>query len=387
MGRSNRWIYAAWLAMACGAPQRTPVRMDGWVRLPNSHATCFHAYARGPERLLIVLGHGGAADTIGRYHLGPVAGAPDPDRIHLPQVPARWVLGSTTHVPFLLALGAAPAIVGCAHGGQVRDGRFAARLQEGRVQEIANGDGIDRERVLSLDPDVFTAYPFGTGQGDLLQRTGIPVVNVSEYLEEHPLGRAEWVRFFGMLLGRERQADSLFAGIKARYEEQRVQDTPRERPLVLFGSVWNGQWWVPPGNSHMARLIADAGGRYAFAERRGRENIAVDMETLIAMGDSMDAWGMVADIAGRPEVEDMTQGDARLNALKAVREGWLFVGNTRSADLFGMALLEPDVMLSDLRDILHPGTSVLRPAGARYFNRIGDPPPVPVIPGAEASVQ
>jgi iron complex transport system substrate-binding protein len=387
MVRSIWLVVGAWLLAACGTPKRPSVHMDGWTLLPNSHATFFHAYARGDARMIFVLGHGGDVDTIGRYHVGPVDGDADPRWTLLPAVPARWVLGSTTHVPFLRELEATTAIVGCAHAGQVRDHGFAARVREGGVQEIANGDGIDRERVLSLDADVFTAYPFGGGQGDLLQRAGIPVVKVSEYLEEHPLGRAEWIRFFGMLLGREHEADSLFAGIRVRYEEQRVQETLPERPLVLFGSVWNGQWWVPPGNSHMARLIADAGGRYAFADRRGRENIAVDMETLIAMGDSIDAWGMVADISGTPRVEDMTQGDARIDALKAVREGWLFVGNARTADLFGMALLEPDVMLADMRVILHPPDCVLRSGGARYFNRIGDPPPVPVIPGAEESVQ
>ena len=88
-----------------------------------------------------------------------------------------------------------------------------------------------------------------------MQVLNTKVVPVTEYLEVHPLGRAEWLRFFGVLFGVERKADSLYSTIAERYTRVVVADTSN-RPTVVFGSYWQGQWFVPSGNSYMARLIA-----------------------------------------------------------------------------------------------------------------------------------
>ncbi len=79
-----------------------------------------------------------------------------------------------------------------------------------------------------------------------------------------------------------------------RYERVRSRVRRDTMPSVLFGSFWNGQWFVPPGNSYMAKLIDDAGGRYVFADRKGEGNITVDMETMITVGGKADVWGLVA---------------------------------------------------------------------------------------------
>lgn len=352
MFRVPLFLLAGALLTSCAPEAQLRSDQEEWTTARNDHATNFRILVRGKERRLLVFGHGGPTDTAGRYQVITDGHVPDPGWSTVPEDVHRIVLGSTTHVPYLLALNALETVVGIAHGGQVRDGAFQDRLRAGGVQEVANGDGVDRERVLALVPDMITAYPFGGGQGRMLPGAGVPEVAVCEYLEEHPLGRAEWIRFFGVLLGRERQADSLYAGIKVRYEALCADSAAGRRPRVLFGSVWSGQWWVPPGNSYMARLIGDAGGRYVFGDRTGRDNIAVDMETLVAMGDSIDRWGMIADVEGTPAVSDFTNNDTRLSGLKAVRNHGMFIGNTRTADLFGQALLEPDVVLKDLRACL-----------------------------------
>ena len=362
------------------APEAQEQQGQGeWSTVPNDRATNFRILVRGDERRLIVFGHAGPTDTAGRYQIVADGQKADLGWTALSSGKQRIVLGSTTHVPYVGALSAWDVIAGIAHGDQVRDTAFQRRLRDGAVQEMANGDGIDRERLVAIAPDLLTVYPFGGG-GGTLHGTGVPEVAVCEYLEEHPLGRAEWIRFFGVLLGREREADSLYEGIKARYEALCADSTAVPRPRVLFGSVWNGQWWVPPGNSHMARLIADAGGAYVFAHRTGRDNIAVDMETLVAMGDSIDHWGMIADIAGNPSPSDFTNDDLRMTALKAVRTNRLFVGNTRTADLFGQALLEPDRVLQDLRACLWD-----EPDPARYSGRVPSFIPVYPAPGPPPS--
>lgn len=339
----------------------------------------------------MVFGPGGVQDTIGAYRI--TAGA---SGVAAPIATTSFAngldaiaVGSTTHVPFISQLGHIDAIVACAHMRQVRDSAFVARARHGAVKEIATGDGLDREALLMMKPDALFGYPFGLGGSSALQGIGIPTIEVSEYLEEHPLGRAEWLRFFGVLFGEERKADSLFSAIRERYEALRVDSTTVHRPTVLFGSVWEGQWWVPPGNSYMARLIEDAGGSYVFADRKGEGNIAVDMETMITTGGKADHWGMIADRPDTVILSDFTNDDERLRAFSAVPRG-LFIGNSAKADLFGQAIIEPDRELMDLIIALHPKgcyyTARLPVSPTGYFRHI-EWPAIPTVEFEKASAQ
>ena len=334
------------LLLACGprssGPAATSQGWAAWRHADNAYADRFQVWQRGDDRFLLVFGHGGPQDTVGRYWISEDATAPPPvAAVRFDPRLKEVATGSTTHVPYLAALGSLNAIIACAHVGQVSDTAFAGCVRQGRVREIAMGEGLDREALIAMRPQALFGYPFGRGDAGVLERAGIPVIEVSEYLEEHPLGRAEWLRFFGVLFGREREADSLFAGIRQRYESVRVENTEGDRASVLFGSVWNGQWWVPPGNSYMARLIADAGG-------------------IPPGGDPLDVEGVRRAAAG---------GDARLAEFKAVKEGRLFMANAANEDIFGQALIEPDEVLMTLQENVHPGLVVDHPSGYRpkYF--------------------
>jgi iron complex transport system substrate-binding protein len=339
------------VVVACrsGGPES---EKKNWNAVPNAYATHFSLLRKDAGRRLIVFGHGGPTDTVTDLVL-------DTPLKHLAII-------STTHAAFISALSGTDRIVACAQAKEVRDRDLRAAIDAGKVKDIGTANGLDREQLVAIKPDAVLGYPFG-GEGNALKDLGIPVINVSEYLEEHPLGRAEWIRVFGVLLGKENEADSLFKGIVERYEAVR-KSVPRDSvPTVLFGSVWQGQWWVPPGNSYMAKLIEDAGGRYIFADRRSDGNIAIDMETMISKGSDADYWGMIADIDASKTLGVITKihftgGDARLDEFEAVTQGHLFIGNTHTEDLFGQALLEPDRVLGDLEDVFHPGAGAVASA-------------------------
>lgn len=366
---------------ACDSDGVNHGRWDGWRRVENAYADRFQLWKKGEERLVLVFGHGGERDTVGAYLLaGGAEDVPPPVQANRLEGPIGSIAaGSTTHVPFICALGCERTITACVHMGQVRIPAFLEHVRHSPVKEIATADGLDREALAVLKPEVLFGYPFGRGEGRALEGLGITTIEVSEYLEEHPLGRAEWLRFFGAFFRQERKADSLFAGIRERYERLRVDTSGTDRPTVLFGSVWNGQWWVPPGNSYMARLIADAGGRYVFADRKGDGNIAVDMETMITVGSRADHWGMIAQITDGATEEDFTHGDARLEMFRSVREHHLFLGNTLKEDLFGQALLEPDIVLGSLREVLRPGNRTLLSFRPEYFGDMFLVSPAPHI--------
>lgn len=354
MGRSVYFLIAFMLMACSDADESGAGREADWYPLSNAYARCFRILVRGDERQLVVLGPGGVTDTLAVYHVRAsgdtsllVSGAKELTVLD------RVAVVSTTHLPFVSALGRASTVVGAAHLTDVRDTAMLARIKRGTVQEIGTADGLDRERLISLAPQALLDYPFGRSNTSGAS-TGPIRVEITEYLEQDPLGRAEWIRFFGVLFGQEVKADSIFKAIELRYIT--VRDMAKvipQHPKVFFGSAWQGQWFVPPGNSYVGQLITDAGGVYCYADQKADGNIMLDLETVLAQARSARHFGVVLASTGRVELSDLSGGDPRIGGLDAVRKGGFYLDSQRS-DVFGAALLEPDQLLLDLRCIFHP---------------------------------
>ena len=339
----------------CGRSPKGSIA-QGWSKEAIAYARFFQIWERGSDRMLITFGAGGTTDTTGIFVMtGDTDGMPISSRAVIFSKPlTRVALQSTTHASFIARLGCVDAVVGCAHTGELLDPELLARVRTGDVMEIASVDDIDSERILMLAPDALFTYPYGAKDRSRAIHS-IVEVPISEYLEQHPLGRAEWLRAFGVLLGREPLADSLFAGIVERYEKVAASVPGNEiKPGVFFGSSWKGTWSVPAGNSYMARLIGDAGGSYLFADRNAMGNIDIDLETVLQVGAKADRWGRILFRKGPVTDADVAGDDARILQLPAFRGKGCFYANSAQSDLFGQAVLEPDVVLRDLLGILHP---------------------------------
>ena len=325
---------------------------SNWSRLPNSYARQFQVLANGAHRRVVVFGPGGSTDTVAVYAFETDPG-PNGGRtvVRLPRL-ERVAVFSTTHLPFLSALDKVNTVVAVANLKWVRDEAVQQRIEADSIHEIATADGLDREQLLVSQAQALFDYPFGRASiGGA--NTGVTTIAVTEYLEEHPLGRAEWIRFFGILMNVPEKADSVFAAIERRYLTLRGMNAKlADRPRVFFGSAWQGQWHVPPGNSYMAQLIADAGGEYCYADHNAAGNIPLDLESVVNEARTAEHFGVVLAKGGRVGVEELAGGDKRIAALEAVHSGGFYLDSERS-DVFGKALLEPDIMLMDLRDIFH----------------------------------
>lgn len=358
------------LLVACGpavAPDLRQAPAAAWTERPNEAAVHFRSWS-GPEgEALLVLGP--SADTLARLLIttadpapaGPCGGA----WTTLRSGARDLVLLSTTHTAYIAALQAVPGVSACAWPDRQRDSTMRAALAAGALVGLADGEGARLEQLTALDPALVLDHPFGGGMARLpRQHVSVPVC---EYLEPHPLGRAEWLRFFGQLTGTVATADSLYAAIAARYRGA-VRTAGPDAPLVFIGSAWRGVWSVPAGNSLMARLVADAGGRYRYADRTAPGNIDLPLEVVMADAHACTHWGVLADVPALRTAADLPGVDARMLSTPAFRTGTVFVANSAEADLFGRAMLEPDVLLNDLRAILDPAQlPAHRPA---YFRRL-----------------
>lgn len=301
------------------------------------------------------LAHGG--DTTWWVHEG--ANAPVDHCMVLPEAKsievATW---STTHVPFIRASGALDQWTASGYLDRVDIQSVTERISLG-------GDaGLDEEMLLASGADVLTSYPFGDPMMGVEERTGVPVMALAEYAENHPLGRAEFVKVFGWLAGKMEEANRAFDDVEDAYIQARnrgLQAAQDEgRPIVFAGSSQGGKWTAPGPDGLVASLLKDAGGTYAFGEGRATSlglkkvgpNFEVETEQCALIASDCDAFGKVVFAP-----QGWTVSDAVLEAPWFDFHGrTAFHCNTAEVDYFGEAIMEPHKMLADLVHLFHPST-------------------------------
>ena len=349
---------------SCTQPVDRRISLEDWEPIENEYARSYQILRKDEQRILISFGPAGRNDTAGIYLIG---GSPVNDLQPIPQL-TNVIVASTTQLPFFTSLGKEDLITGVVHLAEVFDRKIKQKASAGTIKEVGTADGMDQELIMSLRPQAIFDHPFGRNlRGTSSQ---IPVIHITEYLEQHPLGRAEWLKFFGTLLNAEEQAAALFDRIEERYRAVTITAARNDRrPAVFFASSWQGQWFAPPANSYMATLITDAAAIYALADQEAEGNITMDLETVLHKVRRSDHFGMILSSADSVTARVLAAGEDRLARIEAVNGGG-FYGNSATTDLFGAAILEPDVVLTDLLNIFHPDTST---AEFRYFKPLLQP--------------
>ncbi|MEY5043316.1 MAG: hypothetical protein RJA19_543 [Bacteroidota bacterium] len=355
--------FGAVMGLGCAAPD---VReQDAEEREVHPEwATGFYWLERagGPDREVLVLE--GAEGTLGRVFRDSAAwsawGGTDRDRV---LGPARRGIAtlSTTHVALLAPWNGWGHWAGGGSVQYLQIPEAVEGLASQRFRNYGREQGLDKELLLAHPPSCLTSFPFG----DPLAGTGIaevvPVIELTEYLEAHPLGRAEWMRVMGWLAGEEPlvKADSAFAAVARRYEELRARVEAHQQrpdatvPEVFTGSIQDGVWHAPGGGSLIARFLADAGAMYTFAAEEGTKNVQVSLERMREVQARADAWGWVVHSPEGTNWEKLLgKGSPLADYVPA--SGRVFVANSAECDYFGAVIAEPDALLANLVRLLHP---------------------------------
>ncbi len=331
-------------------------RMDSCGELiPNSFAKGFALYDCGEDTLLVLYNPENHQDTLFTWRSGKPL--------------ERLASISTTHVPYLRELNRLHHLVGMGADAYVRDDSLKAMLKSGKVKRISVGNELNFEVTIASNPDALLVYPYGQTSYDAYREAGIIVVPISEYAEQHPLGRAEWLKVFGLLTGNWELALEHYDEIESEYLLFRDALTEEvERPTVFAGSYYKGQWAAPSGESLMAQLLADAGAEYAFASHKGSENITLDFEKVLANIGSADYFGKVLHHKGVVTRDALMEEQERFQLLSRFEDGHIFYCNTAERDYFEAGVLEPHLMLRDLGMIFHPRR--IGPHPVHYFETL-----------------
>ena len=272
----------------------------------------------------------------------------------------RVILMETVYVGYLDALGQLDQICGVASASYINHAKVIQRVESGDIKSIQSGQKLDIERLLLLQPDLILCTSLGEGQMGVfpqLQRAGLPVVLTADYMEHHPLARAEWLKFLAAFFESEDRGDEIFNTIKAQYTSL-VDKTKGidERPSVFCGAPYSGSWYVPGGNSFIARAMNDAGAHYLWADDPSRGSLPLDSERVFLKAAEADYWIHPSHYRS---LNELFNADPRFAKFRATKISQVF-NNTRQVsknggnNIWERGILHPEEVLADLIKILHP---------------------------------
>jgi len=277
------------------------------------------------------------------------------------KTPVKRVIAlSTTHVAMIDQLGSAGSIVGLSGTDFIYSSEIRARIESGSVKDVGYGQGLDFETIVRLKPDVLFLYGVEGNVMTTLEKLtdlGIPAVFCGEYLENHPLGKAEWIRFFSLFYKKEEQSARFFQQIDSAYSAlSALASGILPKPAILNGLPWKDTWYMAGGKSFAAQFMEDAGGDYLWKDSPSTQAVPLDLESVYLRAITADIWinpGAAGSLA------DILLLDERLGDLEVLKNGHVFNNNARSSlsggnDYWESGTVRPDLVLADLIEVFHP---------------------------------
>jgi iron complex transport system substrate-binding protein len=269
------------------------------------------------------------------------------------------VCTSTTHIPLLDYIDETNSLIGFPTTDYISSEKMRSRIDAGEVTDLGIDKGMDIEVLYSLHPDLVMGYTMSKDLGQLkkIQELGIPVVINAEYLEKHPLGRAEWIKFMALFFDKQKEADSVFNEIERAYRA--TQALVREieiQPTILSGVVYGDTWFMPAGQNYAAKLFEDAGLNYLWKETDSNGFLELSFESVYAKAKDVDLWIGVGSFTSLTE---MKLAEARYSLFSSFTNSRVYTYNARKGAKGGSEFLElgylrPDLILKDLVKIGHP---------------------------------
>ena len=228
------------------------------------------------------------------------------------------------------------------------------RVKEGDIVKIGMEGDFDPELILAANPQVIFISPFKRGGYDVIQETGITLIPHLGYKELDPLGQAEWIKYVAMFIGKEKEADKLFAEIEQRYLElkQKVAAT-KERPTVFSGEMHGGNWYAVGGKNHLAQIFRDAGAEYVMKDNN-TGGVPIEYEKMYATAANADYWRILNSFPGDFSYDALKASEPRNALFKAFKDHHVIYCNMKKTPYYETSPVSPDVVLADLVAIFHP---------------------------------
>lgn len=271
----------------------------------------------------------------------------------------KIVVTSTTHIPSLEALNEVSTLIGFPGLHYISSEKTRERISNEKITELGKNESINTEVLISLSPDAVIGFAVDGNNKSLstIQKSGIPVIYNGDWTEESPLGKAEWIKFFGALFNKDQLAEEKFNKIKESYLSAKdLAKKATNIPTVLSGSMYKDQWYVPYGNSWQAQFVKDANAEYIYANTSGSGSIAMSFESVLNDGQEAEYWVAPGQFKSFKQLSEISP---HYEQFKAVKDKKVYtynnsLGATGGTLYYELAPNRPDLVLKDLISIFHP---------------------------------
>ena len=269
------------------------------------------------------------------------------------------VVTSTTHIPALELLGIEDKLVGFPGTDYVSSKNTRTRIDNNQIRELGKNEGINTEVLLELNPDLVVGYGVnGTNKTfNSIQKANIPVIYNGDWTEASPLAKAEWIKFFGALFNKEREADSIFNKIEEDYNSaKQLASKVKKKPTILSGAMHKDVWYLPNGASPEAQVLKDANTHYLWSETTGSGSLALSFESVLDKAKDADLWLSPSYYTSIEALEKANPHYTKFDAFqnKKVYSFSMTTGDTGGVLYYELGIARPDLVLKDIIKICHP---------------------------------
>ena len=265
---------------------------------------------------------------------------------------------SSTHIAMLDAIGEVGRITGVSGLDYISNSDIQARRDS--IGDVGYEGNINYELMLSLDPDLVLLYGVNGANSmeSKLKELGIPFMYVGDYLEEAPLGKAEWMVALSEVVDKRENGKKTFATIPVRYNalKKKVAENAKNSPTVMLNIPYGDSWFMPSTESYAIRLISDAGGDYIYKKNTGNASKPIDLEEAYLLASDADMW---LNVGMLNTLDELKASCPKFVDTRCFKTGNVYNNNARvnssgGNDYFESAVVHPELVLRDLVKIFHP---------------------------------
>lgn len=282
----------------------------------------------------------------------------------------RAVIASSVHCGLIISFGKGNCIKGVCEPNFINIPFIKDEVSKGTIADCGSGITPTLEKIIDIDADAIIISPFQNNGGyGRLNEWGNPIIEAAEYMETSALGRAEWMRFYGMLFGAEKQADELFLSVERNYNKlKKTAQMSKTRKSVIMDKIDGSVWYVPGGQSTIGRIIADANAKYSFSSNKNSGGVALPFELVLEKAGEADIWMFRYNSPQTATRQTLLSENKGYSQFKAYKDCNIYGCNTNKNTFYEDTPFHPDLLLRDFIIITHPELNVL--GEPRYFEKL-----------------
>ncbi len=271
----------------------------------------------------------------------------------------RIVVTSTTHIPALELLESEQSLVGFPGMNYISSEKTRTRIDNQHIRELGKNEGINIEVLIEIQPQVVVAFGVdGVNKSmETVSKANIPVLYNGDWVEKSPLAKAEWIKFFGALYNKSKEAATIFETIEREYKEAKaIAAEVKQRPTVLCGAMYKDVWYLPNGTSPEAQFLNDANANYIWSETTETGSIALSFESVFDKAYDANLWLSPSYYSS---YSDLAEANVRYTKFDAFESNKIYTfanttGATGGVIYYELGTARPDLVLKDMIKICHP---------------------------------